>query len=679
MAYDGFLTNCIAFNNTGGWGPFATFPEIGYIYVDYSCIEGGFPGRGNISETPRFRDGISGTWNANALCGEYGASTTFYTLGTNWSNDIFAEQFLIPNNVIDKIYHISSNSGNSITVRGNAFFESASGINFEIRDLRLSHDSPCIDAGNSVGVGSSLDFLGNPSKDHPQVANSGYGTTTYYDMGAFEVQDSGLYAGTDQYITQTNTLLEGQAELIGDWVLEGNLWTVLEQTGSLIISDNTLLTPDATFSAEGSYRLQFSGNYSSATYGNLTLNDNVVIIYDITDPVVDAGANIFTTQDATLSGSASDPLAGIATILWEKISGSGSFTFDSPTSLSTAIHAYSDSIFTLRLTATDRCGNFASDEMTVTVDNGTPLVEAGVTLYARAAVSPVASASDAVSGIASYEWQQSAGPGNVSITNGNTLSPSFTASAEGTYTLILYTTDRAGNGASDSLSLIWDLTPPIVTPGANISARVPRTLSGAASDLASPIASTTWSQISGLGTVNFADAAALNTSFSADTDGVYLLRLSAQARAGNRGNAELTLIWDTTGPVCSAGSDVSTATPVLLTGSVSDALSSVGNVSWTQTAGPGTATIFTPGALSTFVQASAQGSYTLRFSAQDSLGNSSSDTMTFTWDTVDPVVEAGATRYLNSAASLAGSAADATSGLLATLWSKAIGEGNVSF
>ncbi|MBI9101017.1 MAG: Ig-like domain-containing protein [Spirochaetales bacterium] len=70
------------------------------------------------------------------------------------------------------------------------------------------------------------------------------------------------------------------------------------------------------------------------------------------------------------------------------------------------------------------------------------------------------------SGIQSYFWAQTDGPGTLTITNGDTLTPSISApddgSEDGQYEVSLTVTDFAGNSATGYYAFEWDTTPPNV-------------------------------------------------------------------------------------------------------------------------------------------------------------------------------------------------------------------------
>ncbi|NTV41233.1 MAG: DUF5011 domain-containing protein [Candidatus Moranbacteria bacterium] len=69
------------------------------------------------------------------------------------------------------------------------------------------------------------------------------------------------------------------------------------------------------------------------------------------------------------------------------------------------------------------------------------------------------------------------------------------------------------------------------------------------SDALSGVASYSWTQQSGPGTIIFGSPTAEDTTVSADVEGEYVIKLTATDKAGNSASAEFNLIWDTTKPV----------------------------------------------------------------------------------------------------------------------------------
>ena len=134
-------------------------------------------------------------------------------------------------------------------------------------------------------------------------------------------------------------------------------------------------------------------------------------------------------------------------------------------------------------------------------------------------------------------WSKLSGPGTVTFAAASSPSTTATFSAAGTYQLRLTASDGALS-ASDDMTVIVTAAPivntaPTVNAGPDIAIVLPgsATLSGTASDdgLPNPPSSmtTTWSMVSGPGTVTFANASAPATTATFSTGGVYGLRLSA--------------------------------------------------------------------------------------------------------------------------------------------------------
>jgi hypothetical protein len=170
--------------------------------------------------------------------------------------------------------------------------------------------------------------------------------------------------------------------------------------------------------------------------------------------------------------------------------------------------------------------------------------------------------------------------------------------------------------------------PPVVSAGPDVEVAVTSgtaTLAGSASDDGCPSTGalvTTWSTLSGPGTVTFADPSAASTTATFSVGGVYTLRLSA--------SDEIATVNDTTvvtvniAPHADAGPDRilnAPETEVTLFGSVSDdGIPAAGTLtaSWIQVSGPGTATFSPPDAQITTVSFSEVGTYVLRLTADDS-------------------------------------------------------------
>ena len=170
--------------------------------------------------------------------------------------------------------------------------------------------------------------------------------------------------------------------------------------------------------------------------------------------------------------------------------------------------------------------------------NTAPVVNAGadqgVTLPAAATLNGTATDDGLPGAGLTTTWTRSSGPGTVTFGNVSALSTTASFSVAGTYVLRLT--------ASDSLLSTFDeLTvtvagavnqAPVVNAGLDQTIALPInqvSLAGTATDdgLPSAVLTTTWSKVSGPGTVTFGNPALLGTSATFSLQGTYVLQLAA--------------------------------------------------------------------------------------------------------------------------------------------------------
>ena len=190
-------------------------------------------------------------------------------------------------------------------------------------------------------------------------------------------------------------------------------------------------------------------------------------------------------------------------------------------------------------------------------------------------------------------------------------------------------------------------TAPSVSAGSDDECTLPSgvTLDGTVTDdgLPDPPASvtTSWSKISGTGTVTFGDANAIDTTATFSVADTYVLRLFADDNDLTNYD-DVTIIVNASGtntaPTVSAGSDDECTLPsgVTLDGTVSDdglpnPPASV-TTTWSKVSGPGTVNFGSASAVDTTATFSAAGTYVLQLEADDSVLTNS--------DTVQIVVNA---------------------------------------
>ena len=257
-------------------------------------------------------------------------------------------------------------------------------------------------------------------------------------------------------------------------------------------------------------------------------------------------------------------------------------------------------------------------------------------------------------------------------------------------------TGRRTAEAKDGLSppvlvLTYRLQPPnsgpTVEAGPDVAIQLPAqaTLDGTVSDDGQPQATptTTWSRVTGPGTVTFGNAAAVDTTATFSAAGTYTLRLTADDGASSTSDDVVVTVEPAgAAPLVSAGPDGTILSPASasLDGTLVDP-GSPGPVTttWSLVSGPGSVSFADAAAIDTTATFSAAGSYTLRLTATNATG-SSSDTMVVTANKA-PVVSAGPDLIITlpGKASLDGTLVDpGYSGLVKFKWSKVSG-GSVSF
>jgi len=361
-------------------------------------------------------------------------------------------------------------------------------------------------------------------------------------------------AGPDQTVT-----FPAAANLVGAVTDDGlpnppaaftTTWTVVSGPGTVTFANSNALTTTATFSATGGYVLRLTANDSA-----LSASDDiaVMVIPPNQPPVVNAGADqtITLPAAASLSGSASDDglpnPPGAVTTAWSKVSGPGTVTFGNASLLATTATFSAAGSYVLRLTASDGALQ-TTDDIGITVNppaNQPPTVNAGpdqtITLPATASLSGTASDDGLPNPPATLTttWSKVSGPGTVTFGNANARATTATFSAAGSYVLRLTASDSALS-ATDDVAITVNAAvnkAPTVNAGPDQTITLPATasLSGTASDdgLPNPPATltTTWSKVSGPGTVTFANASARATTATFSTSGSYVLRLTASDSA----------------------------------------------------------------------------------------------------------------------------------------------------
>lgn len=426
-------------------------------------------------------------------------------------------------------------------------------------------------------------------------------------------------------------------------------------------------------------------------------------------PTVDAGADQSLTLPASalLDGNATDdgfPEGSSLSTSWSKTSGPGTVTFGDASQLSTSASFSTHGTYVLRLTATD--GALSSfDEVTITVDpqNQPPTVSAGadqtIALPATATVNGTVTDDGLPTGnTVATTWSKVSGPGTVTFADATATETSATFSESGTYVLRLSATDGELSSQSEvTITVQPENHAPTVNAGADQTISLPASaqLNGTATDDGWPFGSTlttTWSMVSGPGTVTFGAANATSTSATFSAPGTYVLRLTgSDGQLSTTDDVTIIVTPPNQAPLVNAGADQIVSLPQAtanLNGVVSDDGLPIGStlaVMWSVVSGPAGVTFGSGNQTATTAQFTVAGDYVLRLSATDGALTSFDDVLVrVTPPNQAPVVNAGADQNVTypGTASLSGSVNDDAlpiGGTLTTNWSQVSGPGTVTF
>jgi len=357
-------------------------------------------------------------------------------------------------------------------------------------------------------------------------------------LAILPVDDAPLVnAGSDQLIVlPTNSVALAGTVVYDNFPdqVQSVQWSQVSGPAGATFSDVSNEVTTITFTQSGIYEFRLTASDSF-----LTGSDDVVVTVDA-PPVAIAGPNQTNTLPAavTLNGTVTDdgiPTNGILTAAWSMVTGPGAVVFGDPTSTNTSATFSESGLYVLRLTANDGVASSSSD-VSVLI-NRAPMVDAGPDLtIANPQVTLNGSAVDdglpATNLVAT--WSQISGPGTatfspVSTTNAPPTT-TVTFSATGVYVLRLTADDSLASQSAD-VTISVDAAP-VVTVSNTPIINFPDTasLSATATDDGIPTGAFLayhWTQISGPGTISFADDSALATTASFSTSGVYVIEFQA--------------------------------------------------------------------------------------------------------------------------------------------------------
>jgi PKD repeat protein len=278
-------------------------------------------------------------------------------------------------------------------------------------------------------------------------------------------------AGPDQNVAKNEVVtLNGTGSSDPDGDPLTYLWN---QTGGppvvLAGADTAMPTFSSTVSGTCTFLLTVDDGWGGSS------NDTVNITVVNRAPIADAGPDQTVPKKTlvTLDGTgSSDPDGDILTYAWTQTGGPAVVLTgaDIPTPTFTPPKA---SLYTFQLTVDDNDGGIATDTVVVTATNVPPVADAGSNQTVRKNTLVTLDSSfsyDSDGDVLTHSWTQVFGS-NVTLTDADTATPTFTPSEAGTYIFRLSVDDGDGGMSEDTVTItVWGLP-----PTADLVARPPST------------------------------------------------------------------------------------------------------------------------------------------------------------------------------------------------------------
>jgi hypothetical protein len=265
---------------------------------------------------------------------------------------------------------------------------------------------------------------------------------------------------------------QGVAVTAGSSPIVSYLWTMVSGPGTITFGSASVEYTTVSASAEGTYdiRLTVTNRADQIVY------DDFILVWDTTNPVVNAGADKIKNALFAQTGSATDDSSGInaGSYQWSMVSGpaGGAITFGSATALTTTILPSVDGNYAIQFYSADLATNHSASTFNLTWDTTAPTVSAGAGQVKNALFTQTATASDLTSGIAtgSYQWSMVSGPagGTIAFGSANSLATTILPSVDGSYVIQFYSADNATNFNASTFNLLWDATNPITAADAGV-------------------------------------------------------------------------------------------------------------------------------------------------------------------------------------------------------------------
>jgi len=501
---------------------------------------------------------------------------------------------------------------------------------------------------NSNGTNSTTVFPGTAQQDSFYVGNTAVG----------QVQLTGLNTAASYHFT-----FYASRSTVDD---RTTIYTINGVSVSMDASDNisnVVHISNVTPAAGGTVTLAVAADNGTG-YGYLGVLDVVRLTTpsgDTTAPAIaiatPTAAATYATTAATLNigGTASDNV-GVTQVTWSNDRG-GNGTATGTTAWSVNNIALLSGANVITVTARDAANNTATDTLTVTYtppDTTVPVVTIttpttnATTTVTTATINLGGTASDNV-GVTQVTWANNRG-GSGTATGTTAWTVSNIALLSGANVITVTARDAANNTATDTLTVTYtppDTTVPVVTittPTANATTTVTTAtinIGGTASDNVG-VTQVTWANNRG-GSGTATGTTAWTVSNIALLSGANVISVTARDAANNTTTDTLTVTYnppDTTVPAVTITTPTANATTTVTTATINIGGTTSDNVGVTQVTwannrgGSGTATGTTAWTVNNITLLS--GANVLTVTARDAANNTTTDTLTVTYNPIQP-------------------------------------------
>lgn len=272
---------------------------------------------------------------------------------------------------------------------------------------------------------------------------------------------------TPTVTVDTAVTLDASGSTDSDGAIASYAWTQVSGPSTASFSSTTAVSPTVTgLSAEGAYvfRVTVTDDDGATDSAEITITAQVLV-----PPVADAGANqsVAIGSSVQLDSSSSSDDNGIASRLWQLLSGPVQIVFDDDTAAQPNVTFSVVGTYIIQVTITDTDGLTDTDTVTITVGGVAPTADAGAGGNVEAGATFIldATGSDDDTEIVSFSWAQVSGSTAVISDNSEAITSVTAPSVSGPENLVFEVTVTDSHGLTDTALvtfIVRDTTAPSI-------------------------------------------------------------------------------------------------------------------------------------------------------------------------------------------------------------------------